>query len=111
MDVAKLGSDHYFLFWCPGCDSAHGIPVDGSRGWQWNGSLSSPTITPSILVSSTDVIVDGERILGHKYRGPYPEDLERVVGICHSYITDGRIQFLNDCTHPLSGQVIPLEDW
>lgn len=25
--------------------------------------------------------------------------------------TDGRIQFLNDCTHALAGQTVDLPDW
>ena len=28
--------------------------------------------------------------------------------ICHSYIRNGMIQFLSDCTHPLVGQTVPL---
>ena len=28
----------------------------------------------------------------------------------HSYVTDGRIQYLSDCTHPLAGQTVDLPD-
>jgi hypothetical protein len=31
--------------------------------------------------------------------------------ICHSFVTDGRIQFLNDCTHSLAGQTVDLPDF
>lgn len=37
-------------FWCPGCDEAHSVTVDGSRGWTWDGNDENPTITPSVLV-------------------------------------------------------------
>ena len=29
---------------------------------------------------------------------------------CHSFVTDGRIQFLADCTHPLAGQTVDLPE-
>lgn len=41
---------------------------------------------------------------------PRPE-IQRVKTVCHSFITDGQIQFLNDCTHPLAGQTVPLPNF
>lgn len=29
--------------------------------------------------------------------------------ICHSFVTDGKIRFLNDCTHDLAGQTVDLK--
>jgi hypothetical protein len=85
--------------WCPGCDHAKGIPVPGEDGalppegphWEWNGSLTSPSLTPSILQHAS---------------GRMPQ--------CHSYLTDGQWQFLSDCTHELASQtvpMVPLPDW
>jgi len=34
----------------------------------------------------------------------------RTERICHSFITDGKIQFLSDCTHHLAGQTVDLND-
>jgi hypothetical protein len=31
--------------------------------------------------------------------------------VCHSFVTDGKIQFLSDCTHALAGQTVALPDW
>lgn len=28
--------------------------------------------------------------------------------ICHSFITDGSIEYLSDCTHELAGETVPL---
>jgi hypothetical protein len=28
---------------------------------------------------------------------------------CHSFITDGKIEFLSDCTHSLAGQTVELK--
>ncbi len=30
---------------------------------------------------------------------------------CHTFITDGRIQFLGDCSHKLAGQTVDLPAW
>jgi hypothetical protein len=86
----KLTADNWIIFQCPGCNAPHGIPVDGSRGWQWNGSLDKPTVTPSILVNVS---------------GGNP-----TVPICHSFIIEGQIQFLNDCTHKLAGKTVDLPE-
>lgn len=31
--------------------------------------------------------------------------------ICHSFVIDGRIQFLGNCMHKLAGQTVDLPDW
>lgn len=85
------------LFACPGCGSAHAPRVSAGTGpahpiWKWNGSVKRPTFTPSILVTWT-------RLEPH------------VDHVCHSYVTDGRIQFLGDCTHALAGQTVDLPEW
>ncbi len=90
-------------FRCPGCQKYHSVAVDepfsnGAR-WTWNGSLESPTFTPSVLVR-------------------YPANPEaeeefkewRTERQCHSFVTDGQIQFLGDCTHELAGQTVPLPE-
>lgn len=30
---------------------------------------------------------------------------------CHSFVVDGRMQFLGDCTHALAGQMVDIPDW
>lgn len=86
------------MFWCPGCDGAHQVGVghgDGPR-WGYNGDPEAPTFTPSILVTynGRDAGIDGA-----------------PPAICHSFVTDGRIQFLGDCTHALAGQTVDIPDW
>jgi hypothetical protein len=80
-----------FVLWCPACDTAHGIkfPV-----WSFDGNFEKPTITPSI--KAWHPAVPAENI---------PEF------ICHSYVANGRIQFLTDCTHALRGQTVDLPEW
>jgi len=85
--------DQYLSFYCKGCEAIHQIRVASNPVmyfWEWNGSIERPTITPSIMVNGD---------LSHPAR---PR--------CHSYVTDGKIQYLSDCTHSLAGQTVELED-
>ncbi len=76
-------------FHCPGCKYSHPFEIDcEDRGWTWNGSMDKPTFTPSLLVNQHS-----------------PE------ARCHSYVTDGKIKFLDDCFHELKGQTVDLPDW
>lgn len=91
--VAQRPGEHDpdFVFWCPGCQFGHGVWVTTtckSTGaqWTWNGSLEKPTFTPSILIKEGTLT-------------------------CHSYVTDGHINYLADCTHALVGQTIPLPEF
>lgn len=115
MSKAKLqpGVDGSQLFWCPGCDMAHPVRVGDGPGprWGWNGSIELPTFTPSVLVrwpqwvppATTPEICEKIRI------GEIVQVKEDRV--CHSFVTDGRIQYLDDCTHHLAGQTIDLPEW
>lgn len=77
-----------YEFRCPGCGYAHLVRTQGPRPcWKWDGSLDRPTISPSLLV------------------GP------GTSSVCHSFITNGNIQFLNDCWHKLAGQTVEIPDW
>jgi hypothetical protein len=86
-----------YLFQCPGCDCSHRIATTlGKRingpTWTFNGDLDKPTISPSLRV-----------------RWNYGEDQKPQV--CHSFIKDGMIQYLGDCTHHLKGQTVELPEW
>lgn len=82
-------------FWCPGCECMHRVLVGNGSGprWQYNGNPDKPTFEPSIRVR-------------------WNEGEERVEKVCHSFVRDGQIQFLGDCTHALAGQTVSLpENW
>lgn len=94
MRVKKIEhGDTYVSFDCPGCKDFHTIPVTGPRAWGFNGSLERPTLTPSILA-----------------RSRVHTDAGIVESVCHSFLTDGRLQFLGDCTHALAGQTVDLPE-
>ena len=58
--------------------------------------MDKPTFNPSMLVNK-DLNNPDDR--GNGY----------VRHRCHSFVRDGKIQFLNDCTHELKGQTVSLE--
>ena len=115
MTIAKLrhvdkGGKSYdvLTFWCPGCEhidaqgerqgGTHMLPVntqDEHPSWTWNMSLTAPTLSPSIL--SRHDYWRGEGVPPRRF-------------ICHSFMRDGQMEFLSDCTHTLAGQTVPLPD-
>ena len=78
--------DGKLMFYCRGCGTNHYFD---SR-WTFNEDYEKPTFSPSLLVE-----------IGHY---PNPND------ICHSFVTDGKMQYLNDCTHSLAGKTVEMLD-
>ena len=72
-------------FWCPGCDDLHAV----DETWQVTGPYGRLTIAPSVLVQYGNH--DGAKR-------------------CHSFVRNGRIEFLSDCTHELAGQTAELPE-
>lgn len=87
----------YVCIECPGCDGPHVLPIEREQSpkWTFNGSLERPTLTPSILVT---------------YNGADADTPDGCPAVCHSFVTDGRIQFLDDSTHALKGQTVELPE-
>lgn len=81
----KPDGSKYFMFWCPGCDCAHGVEVPR---WQWNGSMTAPTFNPSLLCNKD-----------------HPESR------CHSFVRDGYMVFLQDCHHNLKDKTVEIPAW
>lgn len=77
---------------CPGCECYHS---HDSR-WTFNNPRR-PTIYASYLCW-----------YNRKTDPDYNPEAPSLV--CHSFTTEGRIQFLNDCTHELAGQTVNLPD-
>ena len=95
--TAHDGSPYGVRFDCPGCAEPHVIPTTGDKAWSFNGSMEAPTFSPSILV---------------RWRASDPDDPAAVAqeSVCHSFVRDGRIEFLGDCTHHLAGQTVDLPE-
>jgi len=71
---------------CPGCNQVHCL----DKRWSFNNNFDAPTFSPSLLCTK-----------------------DEPARRCHSFITDGRIQFLNDSYHALKGTTVdlPLFHW
>jgi len=101
----------YASFECPACGNNHAPVVSrppGSVGptWGWNGDVERPTFTPSLLVRGTVPLTQAQLDAYDRGEG-LPTPIPRV---CHSFIRDGRIEFLSDCTHALAGQTVDLPE-
>lgn len=71
--------------WLPDGETTESVHAAGKPHWGFNGSLDSPTFAPSVLQRAGDYV-------------------------CHSFVRDGAIEFLGDCTHGLAGQTVPLPE-
>ncbi len=85
----EIGEVTHIQLNLPGPIPTRILPVilKGSRKdtgcWSWNGDINNPTIKPSIRT-------------------------QNGVDVCHTWINDGKVQFLDDCTHELAGQTLDL---
>ena len=76
-----------YLYMCLGCNEEHAFALKSEGGHhEFNMDLNNPTISPSLVQNFTP----GE--------------------MCHSFIIDGKIQYLSDCFHKLAGQTIELPE-
>lgn len=55
----------------------------GTNNWTWNGNVDSPTLKPSVRTTG-------------------------IGWVCHSWINDGKAQFLTDSTHEHAGKTLDL---
>jgi hypothetical protein len=79
-----------------GIAGEHEVPFTGdtrpgAAGWHFNGDLERPTLSPSLNRTC-------------EYGGD-PKKL-----ICHSFVRNGQIQYLGDCTHRFAGQTVDLPE-
>lgn len=99
-------------FHCPGCSYTHQIriaphPAFPSPTWDWNGSVEAPTFTPSVLVTSAQYPANGSKADQDEYdsfRSAGAMLSSRFRTVCHSFVAEGVIDFLGDCTHALRGK-------
>lgn len=95
------------MFFCPGCQEAHAV---STPGWTFNGDVEKPTFVPSILVRSGHYAKATDSCWC-TYNKEHPENPTTFKCYqCHSFVTNGRIQFLGDSTHALANQTVDLPD-
>lgn len=67
-------------------------PSRAPRDWTWNGSEESPTLAPSVLIR-------------------WPHGNPPTERRCHSFVREGRVMLLTDCTHALAGKTVDIPPW
>lgn len=110
----ESGGELYLAWHCPACNQEHHVPVligekgKKDRGWNWNGNLDSPTLSPSVKISSGKYVPEWEKIK-HRYDNAEGKKwIEENSSICHFFITDGNVRYCGDCTHSYNGKIISL---
>lgn len=93
--ILRSASGDQLLWRCPGCNRPHAVRY-GPGGWTWEGGAERPTFNPSVLV---------------KYDGADAGRDGAPPAVCHSFVREGRMIFLADCTHALAGQTVPIPPW
>lgn len=92
-------------YFCPGCQRIHSLNVydqHAESNWTFNEDYEKPTFTPSVMTRGGKIGTDGAIMRDDE---GFPIEV-----VCHSYVTDGNIQFLPDSTHELAGQTVPVPD-
>ena len=104
-----------WMIQCPACFTGHQFRANV---WTFDGNLEEPTFSPSMLVRytinppedpTTDDFargLDGKYLLGPDGRLAGAKD-----AACHSFVRNGKIEFLGDCTHDMAGQTVDLPIW
>lgn len=85
------GTFHHpqYLYNCPGCGFEHAFALKKDGGHHdFNMDLNNPTVSPSLVQDFSPT---------HEH-------------MCHSFIKEGKIQFLTDCWHSLKGQTVELPE-
>jgi hypothetical protein len=84
MKIRQAGTSTYLMY-CPGCETLHSF----GEGWGFNKDFTDkPDVQGSLLT------------------GPTPTK----PASCHLFIRDGKIEFLSDSTHSLSGTTVDLPE-
>jgi len=81
MAKIEVYPDSYYAFECPGCGYLHAF----DKRWTFNGDFDRPTFAPSLLCDKDD-----------------------PTRRCHLFVRDGKIEFLDDCHHPLKGLTVDM---
>jgi len=111
-EPCEVSEATYILIYVPGPFHNRMLPIilKGSRDkcerspiWSWNGDTEKPTLKPSILTNGKRQMTDEEY-----QRAMKGEKIELDDMRCHTWINDGKVQFLNDCTHEFAGQTLDL---
>lgn len=96
-----------YVFFCNGCENYHYF----DKRWTFNGDMDNPTFSPSLLIRSGHYMPEHKGSCWCTYNAENKDDLAPFsCSVCHSFVRNGHIEYLNDCTHHLAGKTIQLEN-
>jgi hypothetical protein len=106
MSKLKDYGDGAYGFYCPGCEHEHIYYTDGrhSNGltWGFNGNMDKPTFSPSLLNKW------GKKVNPNWEEPEETPPTKGWSGICHLFVTDGKIIYCSDSTHAYAGKTIEM---
>jgi hypothetical protein len=102
----------------PGPSRIMFIPVmikgqrEGTGKWTWNGDTERATLKPSVLTQSGHFDPSQkDKACWCTYYKEHPEETPVFQCYrCHTWINDGKAQFLPDSSHEFSGKTLDLID-
>lgn len=121
-----------YYFYCPACEGIHkvythqapfkkdktGKLIEGREVpiWTFNGNFERPTFRPSVKVTFEHLSEAGQirQHEFHKKHNRYPTNVELpfdTIDICHLILTDGILNYCNDCTHAFKNKKVELPDF
>jgi len=95
LPIESEGRPTGWIFFCPACGCGHKFCTADAHTQDWpvwtlTGMPDAPTVRASV-----------------KYE--FEQDGRQVL--CHSFITNGNIEYCADCTHDLSGKTVPIPEF
>lgn len=92
----ESGETKGVVVFCPACQHGHLFNTTPARPggpvWTFNGDFDRPTFSPSMLTYE-----------------PMSDGTHRTI--CHSFVRDGKIEFLSDCAHSMRGKTVELPEF
>ena len=104
--------DGRYRFYCPGCGHDHVYYTQQNSNhptdpvWTFNGNLENPTFSPSLLNRwGKEADPDWQ-----EPEDPGPDG--GWSGRCHLFVTNGEIDYCEDCTHHFNGnKKVPMREY
>lgn len=108
--LRKSSCGEHLIFYCPDCRQLHSAKIKGEGAWGFNDDMVKPTLSPSYLMRSghhATTFKPGEPCwCTYEQRLGEPSPFQ--CGVCHFFLKEGVIEYLNDCTHDHAGKKVPL---
>lgn len=100
---ASYGETVVYAFYCFGCRHEHLFYVNAANKptWNFNGDINNPTFTPSLLNRWGKYVADWKPPADEAWT---EEQINEHSGQCHLNITNGLIDYYEDCTHDFRGR-------